>query len=108
MTVAMPYIGRQIMHITVSCSGWLYERTANYRDLRIQLGNMVLYRNLVYNLDGTTMTLQQHVDYRMNKIQFEMEGKRFADEMIRRITKEHQKGLIIAEHASKRHPVDAV
>ena len=97
MTVAMPYIGRQIMHITVACSGWLYERTANYRDRRIQLGNMVLYRNLVYNLDGTTMTLQQHIDYRMNKFQFEMEGKRFADEMIRRITKEHQKGMIIKE-----------
>ena len=99
MTIAMPYIGKQIMHITVSCSGWLYERTANYRDLRIQLGNMVLYRNYIYNLDGTTMTLQQHIEYRMNKLQFELEGKQLSNEIIRRITKEHQKGMIITEPA---------
>ena len=65
MRIAMPYVGKQVLHATVHCAGWLYEKTANYRDLRVQLGNMVIYRNLCYPADNEPMTLQEHVNYRM-------------------------------------------
>ena len=97
MRIAMPFVGGQVIHVTVPCTGWLYEKTVNFRDVRIHFGSQAVYRNLHYATREKPLSIREHMHMRLDHCRHDAEGKRVALAVTAMITQEFQNGMIMTE-----------